>query len=126
VILETRETARGLVVNLSDVLFDTGQYTLKPGSREKMAKLSGVLLAYPGLKLEVEGHTDNVGGDEYNERLSQQRAETVREYLLAQGVPGSSVTAIGLGKAGPGRQQNRRVEIVVSGEPIGTGDSDVR
>jgi outer membrane protein OmpA-like peptidoglycan-associated protein len=134
VILETRETARGLVVNLSDVLFDTGQYTLKPGSREKMAKLSGVLLAYPGLKLEVEGHTDNVGGDEYNERLSQQRAETVREYLLAQGVPGSSVTAIGLGKAGAvasndtaaGRQQNRRVEIVVSGEPIGTGDSDVR
>lgn len=99
-----------------------------------MAKLSGVLLAYPGLKIEVEGHTDKVGIDEYNQRLSQQRGEGVREYRLAQGVPGSSVTAIGLGKAGPvasndtaaGRQQNRRVEIVVSGESIGTGENDAR
>jgi outer membrane protein OmpA-like peptidoglycan-associated protein len=134
VILETRETARGLVINLSDVLFDTGKYTLKPGAREKMAKLSGVLLAYPGLKIEIEGHTDNVGSDEYNQRLSQQRAEAVREYLLSQSVPSSSVTAMGFGKANPvasndtaaGRQQNRRVEIVVSGEPIGIGDTDDR
>ena len=131
VILETRETARGLIVNLSDVLFDTA---LKPGAKEKMAKLSGVLLAYPGLRIEAEGQTDNVGSDEYNQRLSQKRAETVREYLVAQGVPGGSVTATGFGKADPvasddtpaGRQQNRRMEIVVSGEPIGAGATDVR
>ena len=79
VILETHETARGLVINMSDVVFDTGNYTLKPGAREKMAKLSGVLLAYPGLKIEVDGHTDNVGSNEYNQRLLQQRAEAVRE-----------------------------------------------
>ena len=116
------------------VLFDTGSYTLKPVRGRKMAKLSGVLLAYPGLKIEVEGHTDDVGSDEYNQRLSQQRAETVRGYLVAQGVPGASVTAMGFGKADPvasndspaGSQQNRRVEIVVSGEPIGAGATDVR
>jgi len=91
-------------------------------------------LAYPGLKIEVEGHTDNVGGDAYNQRLSEQRAEAVRDYIVAQGVPGSSVKATGFGMADPvasndtpaGRQQNRRVEIVVSGEPIGVAPSDVR
>ncbi|MBZ5621631.1 MAG: OmpA family protein [Acidobacteriia bacterium] len=126
-ILETRETARGLIVNISDVLFDFNKYTLKPGAREKMAKVSGILLAYPGLKIQVEGHTDSVGSDEYNQRLSEQRADSVRDYLVAQGVSNPSVTAIGLGKSGPvasndtaaGRQQNRRVELVVSGEPIG-------
>jgi outer membrane protein OmpA-like peptidoglycan-associated protein len=126
-ILETRESARGLIVNISDVLFDTGKYTLKPGAREKMAKVSGILLAYPGLKIQVEGHTDSVGGDEYNMRLSEQRAGSVREYLVAQGVPAAMVTAVGFGKTQPvatndtaaGRQQNRRVELVVSGEPIG-------
>ena len=126
-ILETRESARGLIVNISDVLFDFNKYTLKPGAREKMAKVSGILLAYPGLKIQVEGHTDSVGGDEYNQRLSEQRAATVRDYLTAQGVPSGSVTAVGFGKAQPvasndtaaGRQQNRRVELVVSGEPIG-------
>jgi outer membrane protein OmpA-like peptidoglycan-associated protein len=126
-ILETRETARGLIVNISDVLFDTGKYTLKPGAREKMAKVSGILLAYPGLKIQVEGHTDSVGGDDYNQHLSEQRAYAVRDYLTAQGVPAPSVTAVGFGKAQPvasndtaaGRQQNRRVELVVSGEPIG-------
>ena len=134
VILETRETARGLIVNLSDVLFETGSYALRPGAREKMAKLSGVLLAYPGLKIEVDGHTDNVGGDEYNQRLSEERAEAVRDYLVAQGVSRSSVNAIGFGKThavasndtASGRQQNRRVEIVVSGEPIGVAPSGVR
>ncbi|SPF49531.1 OmpA/MotB domain protein [Candidatus Sulfopaludibacter sp. SbA4] len=126
-ILETRETARGLIVNISDVLFDFNKYTLKPGAREKMAKVSGILLAYPGLKIQVEGHTDSIGSDEYNQRLSEQRADAVRDYLAAQGVPSGSVTAVGLGKAQPvasndtaaGRQQNRRVELVVSGEPIG-------
>lgn len=126
-ILETRETARGLIVNVSDVLFDFNKYTLKPGSREKMAKVSGILLAYPGLKIQVEGHTDSIGTEEYNQRLSEQRAATVRDYLVTQGVQSMSVTAMGFGKSRPvtsndtdaGRQQNRRVELVVSGEPIG-------
>ncbi len=126
-ILETRETARGLIVNMSDVLFDTGQYTLKPGAREKLAKISGIILAHPGLKLQIEGHTDSVGGDEYNQKLSEQRANAVREYLVTQGVSGDSITAQGFGKGSPvasndtaaGRQQNRRVELVVSGDVIG-------
>ena len=126
-ILETRESARGLIVNINDVLFDFDKYTLKPGAREKLAKVSGILLAYPGLKIQVEGHTDSVGTDEYNQRLSEQRADSVRDYLVQQGVPQSTVSAVGFGKEGPvasndtasGRQQNRRVEMVVSGEPIG-------
>jgi outer membrane protein OmpA-like peptidoglycan-associated protein len=126
-ILETRETARGLIVNISDVLFDFDKYTLKPGAREKMAKVSGILLAYPGLKIQVEGHTDSVGTDEYNQTLSERRAYSVRDYLVQQGVPAPTVSAVGMGKADPvasndnaaGRQQNRRVELVVSGEPIG-------
>lgn len=127
-ILETRETARGLIVNMSDVLFDTGKYTLKPGAREKLSKISGIIIAHPGLKLEVEGHTDSVGSDEFNQRLSEQRANTVREYLVTQGVKADAVTARGFGKTRPvtsnetasGRQMNRRVELVVSGEAIGT------
>src|ERR1700674_3557152 len=126
-ILETRETARGLIVNMSDVLFDTGKYSLKPGAREKLAKIGGIILAHPGLKLEVEGHTDSVGSDEYNQRLSEQRANSVRGYLVSQGVSADAITAIGFGKTNPvtdnntaaGRQQNRRVELVVSGEAIG-------
>jgi outer membrane protein OmpA-like peptidoglycan-associated protein len=126
-ILETRETARGLIVNISDVLFDFDKYTLKPEAREKMAKVSGILLAYPGLKIELEGHTDSVGGNDYNLKLSDRRASSVRDYLTQQGVPADTVTATGLGKADPvasnetaaGRQRNRRVEMVVSGGPIG-------
>lgn len=126
VILETRETARGLIVNLSDVLFDTGSATLRPGAREKVAKVAGVLLAYPGLSIEIEGHTDNVGGDGYNQQLSEHRAETVRSYLVNQGIPPTAVRSVGLGESTPvvsndtasGRQQNRRVELVVSGESI--------
>ena len=126
-ILETRETARGLIVNISDVLFDFDKYTLKPGAREKLAKVSGILLAYPGLKIQLEGYTDSIGSDEYNLQLSQQRADAVLGYLVSQGVPAASLTAAGLGKSNPvasnetdaGRQQNRRVEMVVSGEPIG-------
>jgi outer membrane protein OmpA-like peptidoglycan-associated protein len=128
-ILETRETQRGLIVNINDVLFDTAQYTLKPGAREKLAKVSGIILAYPGLKIQLEGHTDSVGSDDYNLKLSQQRGDSVRTYLVTQGVPPDTITAIGLGKADPvatndtaaGRQQNRRVDMVVSGEPIGLG-----
>lgn len=126
-ILETRESARGLIVNISDVLFDFNKYTLKQGAREKMAKVAGILLAYPGLKIQVEGHTDSVGSDEYNMKLSDQRAGTVRDYLVGQGVPSGMVTSTGFGESQPvasndtnaGRQQNRRVELVVSGEPIG-------
>src|SRR5579872_1489823 len=131
VILETRETARGLIVNMSDVLFDSGKYTLKPGAREKLAKIGGILLAHPGLKIEIDGHTDNIGGEEYNQRLSEQRASSVREYLVSQGVSSDAVTARGFGKTQPvtdnstatGRQQNRRVELVVSREAIGTSAS---
>jgi outer membrane protein OmpA-like peptidoglycan-associated protein len=129
-ILETRETQRGLIVNISDVLFDFNKYTLKPGAREKLAKVSGILLAYPGLKIQLEGHTDSIGSDDYNQKLSEQRANAVRDYLTSQGVPQNTTAAVGLGKADPvasndtgeGRQRNRRVEMVVSGEPIGIGD----
>jgi len=129
-ILETRETQRGLIVNISDVLFDFNKYTLKPGAREKLAKVSGILLAYPGLKIQLEGHTDSIGTDEYNMTLSQERADAVRTYMVSEGVPADTVTAVGMGKANPvadnssapGRQQNRRVEMVVSGAPIGVGD----
>ena len=127
-ILETRDSARGLIVNVSDVLFDTGRYTLRPGAREKLAKISGIILAHPGLKLEIEGHTDSVGSEEYNQQLSENRAGAVRDYLLQQGISINSLTARGLGETTPvasnetsaGRQQNRRVELVVSGEAIGT------
>jgi outer membrane protein OmpA-like peptidoglycan-associated protein len=127
-ILETRDTARGLVVNMADVLFDTGKYNVRPEAREKLARLSGIVLAHPGLNLEVEGHTDSTGSDEFNQKLSEQRASTVQSYLIAQGLASNSVTARGFGKSVPvadnstaaGRQQNRRVEIVVSGEVIGT------
>ncbi len=127
-ILETRDTARGLVVNMSDVLFDSGKYTLRPLAREKLAKISGIVLAYPSLKLAVEGNTDSVGTELFNQELSEQRAEGVRGYLTQQGVPEASTTATGFGKTRPiatndtpeGRQQNRRVELIVSGEVIGT------
>ena len=127
-ILETRDTARGLVVNMSDVLFDSGKYTLRPLAREKLAKISGIVLAYPSLRLAVEGNTDSVGTELYNQELSEQRAEGVRSYLTQQGVPETSTTAHGFGKTRPiasndtseGRQQNRRVELVVSGDVIGT------
>jgi outer membrane protein OmpA-like peptidoglycan-associated protein len=131
-ILQTRDSARGLIVNMSDVLFDTGSYTLKPGAREKLAKISGILLAHPGLTLQIEGHTDSVGGDEFNQQLSERRADSVRDFLAEQGVPVSSITARGFGKTQPvasndtpeGRQRNRRVELVVNGSAIGNTASD--
>ncbi len=133
-ILQTRETARGLIVNMSDVLFDTGQYTLRPGAREKLAKISGIILAHPGLKIAVEGHTDSVGGDAYNMKLSENRANAVRSYLVSQGLDSGIVTAQGFGKTRPvadngtaaGRQQNRRVEMVVAGDVLGTSVSVVQ
>jgi len=127
-ILQTRDSARGLIVTMSDVLFDTGSFTLKPGAREKLAKISGILLAHPGLILQIEGHTDSVGSDEYNQQLSDRRAGSVQEFLVQQGVSSGSVTAVGLGKMEPvasndtaeGRQRNRRVELVVNGADIGS------
>jgi outer membrane protein OmpA-like peptidoglycan-associated protein len=126
-ILQTRDTARGLIVNMSDVLFDTAQFSLRPLAREKLAKVAGIVSGHPGLKLDVEGHTDSVGGDAYNQRLSEQRGESVRGYLVQQGMPVGSVTTRGFGKTQPvatndtatGRQQNRRVELVISGDIIG-------
>ena len=126
-ILQTRDTARGLIVSMSDVLFDTGKYSLKPGAREKLAKVAGILLAYPGLNIEVGGYTDNVGGDALNQTLSENRASSVRDYLVQQGVSSNSVSSRGFGSSLPvssndnsaGRQQNRRVELLVSGEAIG-------
>jgi outer membrane protein OmpA-like peptidoglycan-associated protein len=127
-VLDTRDTERGLVVNMGDVLFDTGSFTLRQLAREKLARLSGIVLNYPGLKLEAEGHTDNVGGEAFNRKLSEQRAGAVRDYLLSQGIPADQITSSGKAfsmpvadnKTATGRQQNRRVELIVSGEVIGT------
>ena len=126
-VLQTTDSPRGLVVNMADVLFDFGKYDLKTDAKIKLAKLGGIIQAHPGLHLAIEGHTDNIGSDEANMKLSQQRADTVRNFLVEQGLTADTVTAVGLGKAEPvadnstndGRQQNRRVEIIVSGEAIG-------
>ena len=126
-VLQTRDSARGLIVSMSDVLFDTGKYALKPGAREKLAKVAGILISYPGLNIEVGGYTDNVGGDVMNQTLSENRAGSVRDYLVHEGVATNSVSAKGFGNTLPvatndnsaGRQQNRRVELLVSGEAIG-------
>lgn len=127
IILATRDSARGLIVNMSDVLFDTGKWELKPGAREKLAKIAGIVLSHPGLMLQVEGHTDSVGSDELNMVLSEKRASSVRDFLMQQGLNINGITAKGYGESLPvadngsasGRQQNRRVELVVSGDIIG-------
>jgi len=126
-ILQTRDTARGLIVNMSDVLFDTAKYSLRPEAREKLAKVAGIVSGHPGLRLDVEGHTDSVGGDDYNQKLSEHRGGSVRDYLIQQGMAGGSVSSRGFGRTQPvasnetasGRQQNRRVELVISGDIIG-------
>jgi outer membrane protein OmpA-like peptidoglycan-associated protein len=130
-ILQTQDSARGLIVNMSDVLFDTGQFSLKPGAREKLSKISGIVLAYPTLKLEVEGFTDSVGTDQSNMVLSENRANSVRDFLVKQGIATSSISSTGFGEGQPvatndtaaGRQQNRRVELVVSGDIIGSSST---
>ena len=130
-VLATRETARGLIVNMSDVLFGFNQYNLKPDAREKLAKVSGILLSYPNLKLQVEGYTDNIGSDQYNQKLSEERADSVRDYLVTQGVGQTNISAAGYGKSDPvadnstssGRAENRRVQLVVSGNAIGVQES---
>jgi outer membrane protein OmpA-like peptidoglycan-associated protein len=127
-VLETKDTDRGLVVSMPDVLFDSGSYTLKPAARERLARISGIVLAYPDLRLEIEGHTDSVGSDSYNQTLSEKRAASVRDYLVSSNVSINNVIARGFGKTRPvadnssakGRQLNRRVEMIVSGDVIGT------
>jgi outer membrane protein OmpA-like peptidoglycan-associated protein len=127
-VLQTRDTARGLIVSMPDVLFDFNKYTLKPEARERLARISGIVLAYPDLKLDIEGYTDSIGTDEYNQTLSEKRAEGVRGYLISSGVVPDHVSATGLGKSNPvadnstaaGRKLNRRVEMIVSGDVIGT------
>jgi len=127
-VLQTRDTVRGLIVNMSDVLFDTGKFSLRPLAREKLAKVAGIVAGHPGLRLDVEGYTDSVGGDDYNQQLSEQRGEAVRDYLTGEGMAAASVSSKGFGKTMPvasndtaeGRQQNRRVELVISGDIIGT------
>jgi outer membrane protein OmpA-like peptidoglycan-associated protein len=126
-VLATSETARGLIVNMSDVLFDTARYTVKPTTQVSLAKVAGILQAYPGLKVQVEGYTDSVGSDDYNQKLSENRAATVKNFLISQGVSASNITSQGFGKNDPvadnssssGRAQNRRVNMVVSGDAIG-------
>jgi outer membrane protein OmpA-like peptidoglycan-associated protein len=126
-ILQTRDSARGLSVNMSDVLFDTAKYSLRPLAREKLAKVAGIVAGHPGLSLDVEGHTDSVGGDDYNQQLSEHRGSAVRDFLVQQGMAEKSVTSRGFGKTQPvasndtaaGRQQNRRVELVISGDISG-------
>jgi outer membrane protein OmpA-like peptidoglycan-associated protein len=126
-VLETHDTARGLIVSMPDVLFDFNKYTLKPDARERLARISGIVLAYPDLKLQIEGYTDAIGSDEYNQTLSDKRAEAVRDYLVTSGVSMNNVAARGMGKADPiadnrtaaGRKLNRRVEMIVSGDVIG-------
>lgn len=133
-VLETRDTERGLIVNMGDILFDVGKATLKPAAREKLARLAGLCLAYPGLRLSSEGHTDNVGGEDMNQKLSEKRAEAVRSYLVEQGIPDANINSVGMGMTLPiasndtaqGRQRNRRVELIVSGEIIGTSVAAAR
>jgi outer membrane protein OmpA-like peptidoglycan-associated protein len=127
-ILETHDSSRGLVVNVGDVLFDTARYSLRPNAREALAKFAGIVLVYPGLTLTIEGHTDSTGTQDFNQKLSEERADGVRDYLAQQGLAVPSMTALGMGEAmpvadndtGTGRQKNRRVEIIVSGQVIGT------
>lgn len=126
-VLQTQETARGLIVNMSDVLFDLNSARLKPEAQVKLAKVAGILATYPGLKLQVEGYTDSTGTPDYNLKLSDKRATSVEAFLIQQGVQPQTITAQGYGEADPvasnssssGRAENRRVEMVVSGNPIG-------
>jgi outer membrane protein OmpA-like peptidoglycan-associated protein len=126
-VLQTTESARGLIVNMSDVLFDTNKYTLKPGTQVSLAKVATILQLYPGLKVQVEGYTDSTGTPAYNQTLSENRADAVKNFLISNGVPAQNVTSAGYGATNfvadngtaAGRQQNRRVNMVVSGAEIG-------
>jgi outer membrane protein OmpA-like peptidoglycan-associated protein len=127
-VLPTTDTTRGLVVNMGDVLFDTAKSNLRVDAQLALAKLTGIVLNYPSLKLAIGGYTDSTGSEAFNQTLSEKRADAVRDYLISQGLDQSILTAQGFGMSDPvadnktaaGRQKNRRVEIVISGEVIGT------
>ena len=120
-VVETRRTARGLILNLPDILFEFGKANLKPETREVLAKVSGILLVASGYHLSIEGHTDSIGSDEFNLKLSEARAQSVLDYLFQAGVSPDIMAKRGFGKSQPrssndtakGRQENRRVEIVI-------------
>ncbi len=131
-VLATSETARGLIVNMSDVLFDTGKYSLKQNTQISLAKVAGILQAYPGLKLQVKATPTAWAAEAYNQKLSENRADAVRDFLMAQGVSHDNITSTGYGESNPvadnstsgGRSQNRRVQLVVSGDAIGVHQSN--
>ena len=122
-ITNLRETTRGLVISLSDILFDVDKATLRAGAEQNVRRIAAILNQYPEHQIAVEGHTDATGGDAYNQKLSEERAASVRLSLVAGGVDPSRITSRGFGKTQPvatndtpeGRQQNRRVEVVVLG-----------
>ena len=120
--LQARQTDRGLVLTLGDVLFETGKADLRPGALRNLYPLVTFLQKYPERRVVIEGHTDSVGSEAYNLDLSQRRADAVRDFLLQNGVNAAQLTTHGYGKASPvasnstaeGRQQNRRVELIIS------------
>jgi len=120
--MRAKQTDRGMMLTLGNVLFDTGGDTLKPGADELVSRLSQFLQNHPDIKVRIEGHTDSIGSDSYNQALSQRRAEAVATALETRGVPATRIEAVGRGKSAPvagndtsaGRQQNRRVEIIFS------------
>ena len=124
--LPTRETGRGLISEIGGVHFATGTAQIDAAARESLARFSGIVASYPGLRLKVEGHTDNIGSVANNNELSLRRAMAARDYLIGQGIAASSVDVEGFGFAMPvgdnstseGRARNRRVEIVLSGGPL--------
>ena len=130
-ILQTKATARGLIVSMSGVLFKTGQATLMPAAREKLAKVAGILAIHKGLRIEADGFTDSTGPAPLNEKLSESRAQAARDFLVSQGVAADAIVSKGFGADHPiagndteaGRQENRRVELVVSGEGLTAPES---
>jgi outer membrane protein OmpA-like peptidoglycan-associated protein len=123
--LKAKTTERGIVLTLGDVLFTSGMADLKPGAASNLDRLVTFLNQNPDRKVEIEGHTDNVGGDDYNQGLSQRRADAVRSFLLQQGISPERIVASGKGEQRPvadnesegGRQQNRRVEVIIENPP---------
>lgn len=122
-IAETKRTEQGLVSKLkSDILFETGKSDLKPAAKNNLAEMAGIMKKYPENVLTINGYTDSTGSEKLNEELSQKRAQAVKNELVNNGMPASTITTVGLGPANPvgsnataaGRQQNRRVEIVVT------------
>jgi outer membrane protein OmpA-like peptidoglycan-associated protein len=130
-LLQARVTDRGLVLTLGDVLFSSGTATLNGGGNGHLDKLAGFLNRYPGRTAVIDGYTDSIGSDDYNQGLSERRAEAVKNFLIGQGIDAPRLTASGMGKSSPvasnstatGRQQNRRVEVTISNPPVAVAAS---